>query len=162
ATRSRCSRWCGSRRSNMRPGWIRGVAIALALFVAAFGAAAYYLLGTYDAPPVDPAWAVAPSAESPAGAVTGRWTGTATLVFSDGETTWMTDGWFSRPGPLALVGGRIAPDVAAIERGLAQNKVEKLAAVFPVHSHYDHAMDAPEVARRTGALLVGSESTANI
>ena len=34
--------------------------------------------------------------------------------------------------------------------------------MFPVHSHYDHAMDSPEVARRTGAQLVGSESTANI
>jgi L-ascorbate metabolism protein UlaG (beta-lactamase superfamily) len=37
-----------------------------------------------------------------------------------------------------------------------------LAAVFPMHSHYDHAMDSPEVARRTGAVLIGSESTANI
>ena len=36
------------------------------------------------------------------------------------------------------------------------------AAVFPLHSHYDHAMGAPEVAKRTGALLLGSESTANI
>ena len=30
------------------------------------------------------------------------------------------------------------------------------------HSHYDHAMDAPEIARQTGAVLVGSESTLNI
>ncbi len=29
-------------------------------------------------------------------------------------------------------------------------------------AHYDHALDAPEVARVTGAQLVGSESTANI
>jgi L-ascorbate metabolism protein UlaG (beta-lactamase superfamily) len=34
--------------------------------------------------------------------------------------------------------------------------------VIVVHSHYDHAMDAPEVARRTGARLIGSQSTANI
>ena len=74
----------------------------------------------------------------------------------------MTDGWFSRPGPLAVLAGEIEPDIDAIERGLARNEVESLAAVFPVHSHYDHAMDAPEVARRTGALLIGSESTANI
>jgi L-ascorbate metabolism protein UlaG (beta-lactamase superfamily) len=147
--------------SAPRP-WIRRVAIALAVLFTLLAAAAYYLLGTYDPPAVDPAWAVAPSAQIPAGAVTVRWTGTATLVFSDGETTWMTDGWFSRPGPLEVLGGKIAPDVAAIERGLARNGVRELAAVFPVHSHYDHAMDAPEVARRTGALLVGSESTANI
>ena len=142
--------------------WLRRLAIGFAVLVAVLGAAAWYLLGTYDPPPVDPAWAIAPSVEIPRGAVTVRWTGTATLVFSDGETTWMTDGWFSRPGPLAVLGGKVAPDVDAIERGLARNGVNELAVVFPVHSHYDHAMDAPEVARRTGALLLGSESTANI
>ena len=31
-----------------------------------------------------------------------------------------------------------------------------------MHSHYDHAMDAPEVARRTGAVLLGPESAVNI
>jgi L-ascorbate metabolism protein UlaG (beta-lactamase superfamily) len=142
--------------------WPRRIGVVLGGLVAVIGAAAWYLLGTYDPPAVDPAWAVAGGEDIPPGAVSVRWTGTATLVFSDGETTWMTDGWFSRPGPLAVAGGKIAPDVAAIERGLARNGVTKLAAVFPVHSHYDHAMDAPEVARRTGALLLGSESTANI
>jgi L-ascorbate metabolism protein UlaG (beta-lactamase superfamily) len=138
--------------------WLRLLA---AVFVAV-GALAYFLLGTYGAPPVDPAWALEPSREIPDGAVTVRFTGTSTLVFSDGETTWLTDGWFSRPGPLSLFLGEIGPDVEAIERGLARNELSEAAAVFPVHSHYDHAMDAPEVARRTGALLLGSESTANI
>ena len=142
--------------------WLRRIAIALGVVLAVLGGAAAYLLGTYDPPPVDPAWAVAGGEQIPLGAVTVRWTGTATLVFSDGETTWMTDGWFSRPGPLSVLGGTIAPDVEAIERGLERNGVKNLAVVFPVHSHYDHAMDAPEVARRTGALLLGSESTANI
>ncbi|MEE2663275.1 MAG: MBL fold metallo-hydrolase [Myxococcota bacterium] len=139
--------------------WLRTLTIAL---VVALGSVAYFYLGTYQAPAVDPAWQIAPSSVIPPGSVTVRWTGTATLVFSDGETTWMTDGWFSRPGLLALLMGRIEPDVEAIERGLARNAVTDLAAVFPVHSHYDHAMDAPEVARRTGALLLGSEATANI
>jgi L-ascorbate metabolism protein UlaG (beta-lactamase superfamily) len=123
---------------------------------------AFHQITTYGEPAVDPRWAVPGDATIPRGAVTVRWTGTSTLVFSDGETTWMTDGWFSRPGPLDVAFGDIAPDLAAIEAGLARNRVERAAAVFPVHSHYDHAMDAPEVARRTGALLLGSESTANI
>jgi L-ascorbate metabolism protein UlaG (beta-lactamase superfamily) len=152
-------------RMSARRSWAKRAAIALAVSVAALGAAALYLLGTYDAAPVDPAWLVAASAEIPPGSVTVRWTGTATLVFSDGETTWMTDGWFTRPGPISLLFGKIAPDVDAVARGLARNGIDAahpLTAVFPVHSHYDHAMDAPEVARRAGALLVGSESTANI
>jgi L-ascorbate metabolism protein UlaG (beta-lactamase superfamily) len=121
-----------------------------------------WLLLSYKSPPVNPAWAVAGTTDIPAGAVTVRFTGTSTLLFSDGETDWMVDGWFSRPGPIPLLFGKIAPDPAAIERGLAANEVATLAAVFPVHSHYDHAMDAPEVARCTGAVLLGSESTANI
>ena len=131
------------------------------LLVIALGAAAF-LLNSYPPPPVDPAWAVEPSEAIPEGAVTVRYTGTATLVFSDGDTTWMTDGWFSRPKPLRVLFGHIEPDLDAITKGLERNEVTELAAVFPLHSHYDHAMDAPEVAKRTGALLLGSESTANI
>jgi L-ascorbate metabolism protein UlaG (beta-lactamase superfamily) len=134
----------------------------LLLILALAGAFLVYALSVYEEPPVDPSWAVSGSAQIPAGAVTVRYSGTATLLFSDGDTQWMTDGWFTRPGPLRLLAGKIGPDVQAIEAGLAANQVTALAAVLPVHSHYDHAMDAPEVARRTGALLLGSESTANI
>lgn len=99
---------------------------------------------------------------APAGAVTVRFTGTTTMLFSDGETAWMTDGWFSRPDPWSLLFGKIEPDLDVISTGLARNGVTELAAVLPLHSHYDHAMDSPEVAKRTGALLLGSEATANI
>jgi len=34
-----------------------------------------------------------------------------------------------------------------------------LDAVIPVHSHFDHAMDAPLVAELTGAKLIGSSSS---
>lgn len=91
-----------------------------------------------------------------------RFLGVATVLLDDGETAIMTDGFFSRPGRMQSLFGKVAPDVAAIERGLARAGVRQLAAVIPVHSHYDHAMDAPEVARLTGAKLVGSSSTANV
>ena len=141
---------------------MRRIAFGLAGAALLLGAVAFYYLGTYGPAPVEPAWAVAGSPHIPDGSVSVRYTGTATLVFSDGETTWLTDGWFTRIGPVALFAAKIEPDLDAITRGLARNAVESAAAVFPVHSHYDHAMDAPEVAKRTGALLLGSESTANI
>ena len=139
--------------------FLLGVVGILALMALA---ASYYYLETYSPPAVDPAWAVSGTTEIPEGAVTVRYTGTSTLLFSDGETDWMIDGWFTRPGPLELAMGSIQPDLDAIESGLAKNQVDRLAVVIPVHSHYDHAMDSPEVARRTGAILLGSESTANI
>jgi L-ascorbate metabolism protein UlaG (beta-lactamase superfamily) len=93
--------------------------------------------------------------------VTVTFLGVATLLFSDGETSLMTDGFFTRVSLFQALARRpVAPDPDAITRGLARAGVTRLAAVVPVHSHYDHAMDAPEVARRTGALLVGSRTTA--
>jgi len=140
----------------------RSILVSLGLVLIGLGAVAYYFLATFTPPPVDPAWAVEGDATIPPGSVTVRFTGTSTLLFDDGETAWMVDGWFSRFGPTALLRGEIEPDLSAIEQALASNEVDRLAVVIPVHSHFDHAMDAPEVARRTGAILLGSESTANI
>ncbi|MGH7805527.1 MAG: MBL fold metallo-hydrolase, partial [Candidatus Binatia bacterium] len=102
-----------------------------------------------------------PLAEGPTSGLRVTFLGVTTLLFEDGETAILTDGFFSRPGVLDLV-RPIAPDRERIGAALARAGIARLAAVIPVHSHYDHAMDAPEVARRTGARLVGSESTANI
>lgn len=101
--------------------------------------------------------------DPPAGSVTLTWLGVATLLFDDGETAILTDGFFTRPSALAVATrAAVAPDPGRIAAGLARAGVERLAAVLTVHSHYDHAMDAPEVARRTGAVVVGSRSTANV
>jgi L-ascorbate metabolism protein UlaG (beta-lactamase superfamily) len=149
-----------ARRRYGRVG--RGLLAGLAIVAGVLVAAAVFLLGTSAAPPVDPAWALPGSREIAPGSLTVRFTGTSTLLFSDGETSWMVDGWFSRFGAYALFRGEIAPDVEAITRGLERNHASRLAVVIPVHSHFDHAMDSPEVARQTGAILLGSSSTANI
>ncbi|WP_296507967.1 MBL fold metallo-hydrolase [Rhodoferax sp.] len=95
--------------------------------------------------------------------ITVRFLGVSTVVLDDGETALMTDGFFSRPDKLTVFLRKVAPDVPAITQGLqragSQPGASRLAAVIPLHSHYDHAMDAPEVARQTGALLLGSSST---
>ncbi|HWP66881.1 MAG TPA: MBL fold metallo-hydrolase [Candidatus Limnocylindria bacterium] len=95
-------------------------------------------------------------------AVTVRFLGVSSLAISDGTTTLVTDGFVSRPGLLRTIAGRIAPDPATIDWALERAGLRRAAAVLTVHSHYDHAMDAPLVAERLGALLVGSESTANV
>jgi L-ascorbate metabolism protein UlaG (beta-lactamase superfamily) len=90
------------------------------------------------------------------------WMGVTTILLDDGETAIMTDGFFTRPGRLTCLLGKTQPDDARISYALDKSGVGKLAAVLTAHSHHDHAMDSPEVARRTGALLIGSESTRNI
>ena len=104
--------------------------------------------------------APAPKAEAGKGGLTVMFVGVATLLFSDGETAIMTDGYFSRPAQNEL--RSISPDRAAISKSLKRAGVTSLAAVICVHSHFDHALDSPIVAMETGALLVGSSSTANI
>jgi L-ascorbate metabolism protein UlaG (beta-lactamase superfamily) len=96
------------------------------------------------------------------GALRVTFLGTATLLFEDGDTSILVDGFFSRPNALRTLVAKVAPDRAVIDRTLERAGIKSLAAVITVHSHYDHAMDSPIVAEKTGALLVGSESTANI
>lgn len=103
-----------------------------------------------------------PAVPNSASGVRVQWLGVATVLIDDGETAILTDGFFSRPDRVQLATGKIAPDLDAIDKGMKRAGITKLAAVIVNHSHYDHAMDAPEVARRTGAQLIGSESTANV
>ena len=138
------------------------LALIAALLGLSLSAVNYGVNNLSMAPPTKPEWEIIPLGEVAAGSVTVRFTGSTTLLFDDGETSWMTDGWFSRPTFIEIITERLEPDLAAIGRGLKANDVDKLDAVIPLHSHYDHAMDSPEVARRTGAKLYGSESTANI
>ncbi|MGW4480444.1 MBL fold metallo-hydrolase [Rhodococcus triatomae] len=88
--------------------------------------------------------------------------GVSTLLIEDGVSAIMTDGYFSRPS-LARVGlRRIAPDPARIDEALGRAGVATLDAVIPVHTHFDHALDSAVVAERTGAVLVGGGSAAQV
>ncbi|MGY2875785.1 L-ascorbate metabolism protein UlaG (beta-lactamase superfamily) [Marmoricola sp. URHA0025 HA25] len=88
--------------------------------------------------------------------------GVSTLLISDGGSAILTDGFFSRPGMRKVLLGRIEPDDARITACLARAGITRLDGVLPVHSHFDHGLDSPVVAERTGAALVGGESTANL
>jgi len=88
--------------------------------------------------------------------------GNTNVLVTDGDHTILTDGFFTRPSLIQFLWGEIEPNVDVIKQGLKQAGIEKLDAVIPVHSHFDHAMDSPIVAQMTRAKLVGSESTMNI
>lgn len=90
------------------------------------------------------------------------WMGVSTLLLDDGSSALMTDGYFSRPGLTRVALRKVAPSPARVDGCLARAKVSRLEAVIPVHTHIDHALDSALVADRTGALLVGGESAANV
>lgn len=139
---------------------LRLVAVMALLLLAILGWFAYRLT---SAPDIE-AYAdrqMPPSPVSP-GHMSATFLGNTTLLFDDGETAILTDGFFTRPSALKLLTGKIQPSREVIAASLHQAGIGKLAAVVVSHSNYDHAMDAPEIAHETGALLIGSASTANI
>lgn len=91
-----------------------------------------------------------------------QFVGVSTLVISDDSTTIMTDGFFSRFASWDMLFGKIEPQKEDIKWAVDKLAMDKLTAILVVHSHFDHAMDAPEVAKLTGAPMYGSKSTANI
>lgn len=98
----------------------------------------------------------------PDGALSVTWLGVSTLLVDDGTSAVMTDGFFSRPSLVEVGLARLAPSESRIDYCLNRAGVNRLAAVLPVHTHYDHVLDSAVVARRTGARLVGGESAANV
>ncbi len=86
-----------------------------------------------------------------------RWFGTAAYRLEYGGKVLWVDPWFSRQGLLNLFIGAIEPAVAEIDKYL-----DRADAIAIGHSHYDHAADLPYIAPRTGAVVYGSDSTANI
>ena len=86
--------------------------------------------------------------------------GTNTLLFQKGASTILVDPHFSRPGVISLL-SKIQPDHERVTAGLRRVEVTNLDAVLITHTHYDHALDAVEIIRQTGGVLLGSESAVN-
>ena len=95
--------------------------------------------------------------------VTFTWFGVTTLLFDDGETQILVDGFISRPSLIdTAINRNVANDAPMINYVLNEYVIRRLAAIVPVHSHFDHAMDIGAIANRSSASIIGSETTANI
>ena len=96
-------------------------------------------------------------------AVTVTWLGVTTLLFDDSETQILIDGFFSRPTLTELLLD-LPVDNNAVQINYAMNefRMRRLAAIIPVHSHFDHAMDIGEIANRSSASVIGTQSTAEV
>ena len=87
-----------------------------------------------------------------------RWLGTAGFVVRAGDTTLLVDPFLSRPSLPRVATRPLEPDEPVLRAHLP----ERVDAILCSHGHYDHLLDAPRIARWTGALLVGSHSVCNI
>jgi L-ascorbate metabolism protein UlaG (beta-lactamase superfamily) len=105
-----------------------------------------------------PAPALHPTSTRPSGAqVRIRWLGTAGHVIETAATTLLLDPFLTRPG---LWSTATKPLVPTPERWWS-HLPPRVDAILLGHSHYDHLLDAPAIALRTGARIVGSATTAS-
>ncbi|NOZ01161.1 MAG: MBL fold metallo-hydrolase [Deltaproteobacteria bacterium] len=86
-----------------------------------------------------------------------RWLGAAGIEFTHEGDSWLLDPYFSRWGKLKVLLGRVAPKKAAIETALASLNGE-LRAIIVSHTHFDHALDVPEIAQRFEGPILGGAS----
>lgn len=88
-----------------------------------------------------------------------RWLGVASFLIEDGESKILFDPAWTRPGLLHWLGMKsFRPDEPLVDRVLDRMEVTKLDAIFVTHSHYDHIIDAPYVAKKTGAFFYADKS----
>lgn len=142
----------------------RRLQVTLAVLLAAglTGGAVLTVLWQTRANPADIPLQLAAPAGDAAGKVTVTWLGISTLLFDDGETQILTDATFSRFGVARLLLLPVRSDIARINYMIDEYRMNRVSAIVPLHSHFDHAMDAGHVANRTGAVVLGSESSANV
>ena len=110
--------------------------------------------------------AVAAAAPARAETVSLRWLGVAGFAIEAGEDTLLHDPYLSRPGLFRTLFRRYVPDAAVLDGLLAEGspapELARADLVLVGHSHFDHLGDAPYIAERTGAVVVGSETTVAI
>jgi L-ascorbate metabolism protein UlaG (beta-lactamase superfamily) len=91
------------------------------------------------------------------GHVTLTYLGAAGWRLDDDSHVLLVDPYFSRRN-VEDTGSSLTPDEAAIARYCPH----VADAILVGHSHYDHLLDVPDVAKLTGALVIGTESTLNL
>ena len=86
-----------------------------------------------------------------------RWLGVAGIELAFGDQILAVDPFFTRPPLRRFWFGRTSSNGE-----LASGKLPHCDAILVTHPHYDHVMDVPGLAARTGAQVYGSANTCHL
>lgn len=100
--------------------------------------------------------------------------GAAAWRITDGTTTVYVDPYFSRLRTVKVFGHTYPPpsddrrhvyrydEVPVSDTKTIDKHVTKADYILISHSHFNHCMDMPYIAKKTGAMVISTESTANL
>lgn len=126
---------------------------SICIFAASFLAVAT-LTGCGGAAPGENPFPARGDAEDGRAPITLTYLGVAGWQIESAGKVILVDPYFSRPD----LDGPLASDPAAV----AERSPKRADVIVIGHSHVDHLLDAPAVARLTGAQIIGSDSTARV
>ncbi len=102
--------------------------------------------------------------------VTLSYLGTAGWELTDGKTVVLIDPYLTRfktntPNDTVLPSDTrplvTSSDILQSDTGVIDAHIHRADFIVVTHSHGDHLFDVPYIARKTGALVIGTETTAN-
>ncbi|HUA61181.1 MAG TPA: MBL fold metallo-hydrolase [Verrucomicrobiae bacterium] len=106
-----------------------------------------------------------------AGPVSLEYLGTAGWRVTSGKLVILIDPYLSRVkypspndnvdpnDPRPLIDGR---SIVESDKAVVDAHIDRADFIFLTHSHPDHSLDMPYIARKTGAKVIGTESTGNL
>jgi L-ascorbate metabolism protein UlaG (beta-lactamase superfamily) len=89
--------------------------------------------------------------------------GTTMMLVDDGQTQILLDPYLTSVSFTdAALDRAVSTNASEVDAALDRAGAARVKAILVSHSHFDHALDLAYVAKRTGALVVGSASALNI
>lgn len=87
-----------------------------------------------------------------------RWLSGSSILLDDGSTKILFDAAYTRPTWRHWLNlDPFASEEKTVQKVVADNELDNLQAIFVTHSHFDHVVDAPTVARLTKAIFYVDE-----